>query len=365
MSNKNIVELFSDLAKIEGLSGNEKGVADYIVSFLNTLNYNVVIDNANSENGGNTGNIIATSGDGGEYCLLAHMDTARSTKNLKIQHTEKIIKSDETTILGADDRAGIAAILFAAQTVHQAGITPNITLAFTICEETTLAGANFLKLPENINMAFAFDSSHSPGTFISGSYGAIRFCAEIIGKASHSGVAPEKGINAILAASQAVAKIPQGRIDDETTTNIGIFNGGSAINVVPEYVKIEGEVRSRNEKKAEQVIEIIYRTFEIDANQHKAKLKWSSSWDFKAYTHTENSFIYKKAVQAINAVGLESKAVISAGGSDVNPINKNGIPAINFGIGAKNPHANNEYIEIKNLENASKIAQYFFDPSTL
>lgn len=358
MFDKNeIINLFISLAKIEGLSGNEKNVAGFIKNFLRQFNLAVYEDDANKIDSGNSGNLICKVNGGGDFVLLSHMDTARSTQNLKTIIENGKIKSDETTILGADNRAGITAILYALKKSFENGKPQkSFTIAFTICEETTLSGSKNLMLDDDIKMGFVFDSHLDPGNFIFKSPGAMMFKIQIKGKPAHAGIEPEKGINAIECAAKAIARIKQGRVDEETTLNLGKIFGGETTNVVPQNVIIEGEIRSFNEDK---VIEQFNNLKEVFFNESKlsgCKVEFESHWDFKPYQINPNWEVYKKIKKSIDAVGLQANEAISFGGSDANSLNEKGIQTVNIGIGAKNPHSNQEYILIEHLIQASKIA---------
>lgn len=357
-----LVDLFISLSKIEGLSKNEREVSEFIKEFISQFNLKVFEDDAFQIDGGNSGNLICEINGGGDFVLLSHMDTARSTKNLSPIIQNGKITSDGRSILGADNRAGISAILYALKKSIENGrkIKP-FTIAFTICEETTLSGSRFLKLRNNIKMGFVFDSHLDPGNFIIKSPGALMFKVNIEGKASHAGIEPEKGINAIEVAAKAISRIKQGRIEEETTLNIGKISGGEATNVVPELVIIEGEIRSFDSSKADSLILTVKNIFENEAKSFGAKIYFDFSWDFKPYQIKPEWDVYKRIVDAISKAGLKPEEKISFGGSDANSLNEKGIPTINIGIGAKNPHSNNEYILIEHLVQASKIAYHLMN----
>ncbi|MCX8009615.1 MAG: M20/M25/M40 family metallo-hydrolase [Ignavibacteria bacterium] len=358
MIDKNrLIELFITVAKIEGLSGNERLIADYIKSFLSKLNLEISEDDASKQSGGNTGNLICKIGNGGDFALLSHMDTARSTKDVKHIITKDKITSDGSTVAGVDDRVGVAVLLYAVEhSIKNKLKMKNFTLGFTICEETTLIGSKTIQLGENIDHCFLFDSSFRPGNFVYRTPGAKTFYVEVIGRASHSGIAPEKGINSIFYASKAISRLKLGRIDDETTANIGRINGGTAINVVPESTYIEGEVRSFNVEKVEKIIEQIKLEFKNSINESEAKIKFNSTWDFKPYEISKESKTYIKLVEALRSSNLEPIPVVSFGGSDANSLNERGINTINIGIGAQNPHSNDEFVFLEDLFKDAEIA---------
>jgi tripeptide aminopeptidase len=351
-----LIERFLELAQIDGLSGEEQNVLAYVLKILKKLGLRyqkqMVAKLANSE----TGNLLLQVGNGGNAVFLAHMDTARSTKNLKaVRHSDRISSAGDT-ILGADNRAGMAILLMALELILEKGLKPNFSIAFTVCEESSLAGSRALQLPPQISLGFIFDSAHRPGKFITQAYGACDFSVTISGKAAHSGISPEKGVNAIAVGVKAMSQIRMGRINPDTTLNIGKIKGGTAVNVVPDELVLEGEIRSAKAAMVEKILRDIRLTFEKSCQEAGAGLDFRSGWAFKPYHIDLKSEVYQKVAKAIESAGLNAEPVSSAGGSDANSLNEKGIPAINLGIGAQNPHANDEFILIEDLEAGLHIA---------
>ena len=356
-STERLTNIFLDLAKIDGLCGQEKNVAEYITRFLKRLKLSPFEDDVKNYSGGNSGNIICHIGTGGDRVFLSHMDTARSTRNVKPVIQNGTIRSDGTTALGVDNRAGIATLLYAVEYIIENKLpVRDITLAFTVCEESTMDGAKYLSLNNGIKMGFVFDSAFEPGHFIHGTCGAVSFTLSVFGKASHSGLDPEKGISAIQIAARALSKINVGKINEHTIINIGTIHGGSAINVVPEKVKIRGEIRSMDVNTIEDTIDSIRKEFNCVIEQTGGSFDLEYVWDFKPYYVEEKQQTYFEAVRALQRVNLKAFPVIAWSGSDANYLNEKKIPTINFGIGARNPHSNDEYIEIGDLKKSAQIA---------
>ncbi|MBK7104295.1 MAG: M20/M25/M40 family metallo-hydrolase [Ignavibacteriae bacterium] len=357
MNSFRLIELFLELASIDGVSGNEKGVANYIKNFLINLGYSVEEDSASEFTKSNTNNLICKIGDGGNFIMLSHMDTARPTKNLRPIILEDKIVSSGDTVLGVDNRAGIAVLLFTLEKISKEKIsTKNFTVGFTTCEETTLFGSKYLGIDEKINHAFIFDSGYRPGNFIYSSCGELGFRIKIFGKASHSGIAPEMGINSLLIAANAISKLPLGRIDEDSTMNIGLLKSGSAVNVIPELTELEGEIRSFDIEKVQKQFDKVLEIFRNEAEKFNAKIEYESFWDFKPFTIFENSHVYQETKRAIEKVNLSAVPKISLGGSDANSLNERGIESINLGIGAQNPHSNDEFIFIEDFVKTAEIA---------
>lgn len=357
MDTNHLINLFLETAKINAPSGNEKPLAEYIKSFLFRNGYHIIEDNSKSYTNSNTGNLICKVGEGGQFVLTAHMDTARPTINLKPIILENKITSSGDTVLGVDNRVGVTTLLFLLQRIATEKIpVKDFTVAFTTCEETTLFGSKHLGLNDEIKYGFIFDSGYRPGNFIYSACGALGFKIKVIGKASHSGISPEKGINSIQIASRAISNLPLGRIDEETTMNIGILNGGTAVNVIPEMTELDGEIRSFDVEKVETYFKITSDIFNKEVSTLGGKIEYNSFWDFKPYTVPEESFVFQEIIKVLKKVGLQPTPKISLGGSDANSLNEKGITSINLGIGAQNPHSNDEFVFIEDLIKSTEIA---------
>lgn len=357
MNTDYLIDLFIRIAKIDALSGNEKPLAEFIKSFLSKFNYNISEDDSKLFSGSNTGNLICKIGEGGSFIMTAHLDTARPTLNIKPKILEDKIVSSGDTVLGVDNRAGVTVLLFLLEKIAKEKIpVKDFTVVFTTCEETTLFGSKYLGVNGNIKYGFVFDSGYRPGNFIYSACGAMGFKMKVIGKASHSGISPEKGINSLLIASRAINNLPLGRIDDESTMNIGILKGGSAVNVIPEITELDGEIRSFDLQKVEHYLNVTIAAFRKEADILGGKIEVESFWDFKPYTIPENSFVFKEIVRVMKQVGLNPIPKISLGGSDANSLNEKGIQSVNLGIGAQNPHSNDEFIFIEDLVKSAEIA---------
>ncbi|MBI9060318.1 MAG: M20/M25/M40 family metallo-hydrolase [Labilibaculum sp.] len=285
------------------------------------------------------------------------MDTARSTRGVKPILKKDRITSDGSTVLGVDNRVGIAILLFLTEKIIKEK-TPveSFTLAFTTCEETTLGGSRNLALNNKIKRGFIFDSHQAPGKYINSSFGAAGFTINIFGKAAHSGIEPEKGINALQIAVKALSKIKTGRLADDTTINFGKIEGGTATNVVPDKIFVNGEVRSNTMEKVEKHISIISQKFQEAAKSLCGKIEFKWEWDFKPYRVPSNSKIISEIKNAISNANIEPIESISKGGSDANSFNEKGIQSINLGIGAQNPHSNDEFILLEDLQKSFNIA---------
>jgi tripeptide aminopeptidase len=356
MDESRLIDLFLRLAPIEALSQHEAAVAAFAGDFLSGLGLRPFRDDSRDKTGSDSGNLLCRVGDGGEALFLAHMDTARSTAAVRPRVLEDRILSDGTTVLGVDNRAGMALILHALEAHLASGRPGNFTVAFTVCEETTLAGSLALELDPRLRKCFIFDSSLPPGSFITSGSGAKTFTVSVRGVAAHSGLAPEKGINAIAVAARALARVEQGRVSDSTTVNIGTFQGGTAVNVVSDSAALLGEVRSRDMARIDETLAQIRRLFAEEARSAGAGLEFADQWDFRPYDIPADAPVYRDVAAALRATGLAPNPVASLAGSDANSLNGRGLPAINLGIGAQNPHANDEFILRADFRRACALA---------
>jgi tripeptide aminopeptidase len=263
------------------------------------------------------------------------MDTPRSTANVRPVLDGSRISSDGTTVLGVDNRAGFSVLLHTLAEHVRKGLPGNFIVVFTVAEELGMYGAKHLDLsPYNVKTCFVFDCSKRPGTFIQSAVGSSLYTATFIGKTSHAGVAPEKGINAIKIAAHALSAVPVGRLSPTMTSNFGIISGGEATNVVPDRCTVEGEVREFDQRLTDGHVAMLRETFS------------------------------RVTSETLKSVGLSPNPISYLGGSDANMLNAQGIPAVNLGVGAQNPHGNDEFILLEDLAKTAEIAEAIIERST-
>lgn len=357
LNEKRLVESFMELVKIDSISREERNLADFLIEKLEDLGLEVIVDQAGEKVKSNCGNIIARfKGNIKEVTPImfsAHMDTVVPGKNINpLLKGEKIISSGKT-ILGADDKAAIAALLEALHIIKEKNISHgDIEIVFTICEEVGLHGAKNLDISKlNAQIAFVLDSGGQVGGIISAAPSQNSLKIIIYGKSAHAGSNPEEGINAIQVAGFALSRMKLGRIDEETTTNIGIISGGKATNIIPDEVILKGEVRSRNEEKLEKYTKILKQIVEDTAQEFKAKAEIKVNREYYCYNLSTDDRVVKIATKAAKDIGLEPLLHPSGGGSDANVFNKKGFPSVDLAIGMEKVHTVDEYILVKNLKN--------------
>ncbi len=349
-----LVRLFLEVAAIEGLSGHERGIADHVLRFAHDRGF-AATEQSLPDN--STGNVLVQVGEGGERMLTAHLDTVRSTAALVPVRLADRLRSDGTTVLGVDNRAGVAVLLWTLDRIARGELDPApCTLAFTVREESDLGGSRQLAWPDTVRMAFVLDSSLAPGAYIHRAPGALDFSAELAGRPAHAGIHPEQGRDAVQALMRALARLPWGRLDAETTANVGRVEGGEARNTVPALARAEGEVRSTRVSTVKKRIGAIERALDDACHELGVELRWDCRWGFEPFALPLDAPVCQAAEAALRGAGLTPKPVASSGGSDANALNARGLPAINFGIGARNPHANEEEILLEDLAATARLA---------
>ena len=358
--NKRVVNEFLELVKLDNPSLNERKVADYILTKLESLGYSPYEDNAFEKINGNTGNIICKiEGDPNKekIMFLAHMDSVLPCNGKKAVINEIYIESDKTTILGSDDLSGVASMLELAYAKSNNEIeSGDIYLVFTVAEEIGLLGAKNLELDKfKIDYAYVLDSGGEIGTASISAPSHITFNVIIKGRAAHAGMEPEKGINAMVVASKAIAKMEIGRIDEETTCNLGTIKGGNATNIVCEQVFIKGECRSRNEKKLNLVYNNIIDIFNDTTKKYNCELDVKMVKEYSSFLVKDDATVLLKFEKACKNFNLVFKKEHGGGGSDTNIISTMGIKALNISTGMDKVHSVEERIKIDDLIKISEL----------
>jgi tripeptide aminopeptidase len=346
MAEEAVLAVFENLLRIDSPSGQEADIARYLSDRLGELGFAVESDDA--------GNVIAFGdGEGEPLLLCAHMDTVEPTPDLTILHDEGVMRSDGRTILGADDKAGVAAIL---EAVRLAKRRPPIDVVFTVREEVGLDGAKALDLSHlRAKRGYVLDSGGPIGSLTTSAPSQRRLHGRFIGKAAHAGVCPEKGVSAILAAAQAIVRMPLGRIDDETTANVGVIEGGRATNIVCDLTEVRAEARSHSEAKLVAQIAAMRQAMEDGAAVVGATVNIFEEHNYVAFHVADDHPLVQAALQAAAALGFEGSTHSSGGGSDANVFNLAGLACVNFSVGMEEAHCKNEYIAEQSLVDATHL----------
>lgn len=353
-------ENFIDLVKLNSPSGQEKIVSDWLKIKFSQLGLTVKEDESRSQTGSDSGNIIVRipgTLPGDPIFMAAHLDVVAEMDNPTIIFENDTFCTDGTTILGADDKAGVAALLELA-TVLVTKQIPHLSLelVFTVCEEIGLLGAKALDLKLlSAKQGFVFDSSKPFGSIITQSPYKENFRCIVQGKAAHAGIRPEAGVNAVQVAARAIDQMPQGRLSPATTCNLGGISGGSATNIVPDKVEVWGEVRSLEPEELAAQKEKVNESFQKAAASFGGKVECSWEERYSGFKLADDAEVVKKAQEAMAAIGTEGVLMATGGGSDANVFNGRGLETVNFGIGCENSHSPQETITLTDLCGLAKL----------
>lgn len=355
-----VVEQFIKYVKISSPTKSEGEFAKFIKSELENLGLEVEVDDAGEKVGSDTGNVIAKlkgTVDGDAILFSCHMDTVSPSIDIKPVIKDGVIYSDGTTILGGDNKAGIAAIVEAIKVIKENNIDHGpIEISFSIFEEGGLHGAKNLDYSKfESKRAFILDSGGDPGQIIVQGPAQDKINVTITGKPAHAGVAPEEGISAIMVAAKAIDNMQLLRIDEETTANIGVINGGSVTNIVMPEITIQAEARSLDNDKLDKQSNHMAKCFEDAAKVYGAKAEVEIIRMYSAFSIDVEDEIVKIAAKACENIGVKAFTAPSGGGSDTNVFNAMGLKAINLGIGERKPHTLEEHLHIKDLVKVSEL----------
>ena len=359
-----LVKTFTDLVRIDSESKNEIDVAIYIKNKLKKLGISYKIDSSKKLTKSNHGNIIATLGKNKKYptiLLSSHMDTVTNGKGIKPVVKKNHITSDGRTILGADDKSGLAIILETLEVLKKNKLKHcNIEVAITTCEEIGLLGARYLdykllKAKEGIVL-----DSTSPERLVFKGPSSDYFNITIRGIEAHSGINPEHGLSSIAVSAEIITKMKTGRINKNTTINIGRINGGSAVNIVPGQTEIMCEIRSHNERKIKSELSKIKKTLTA-ANKKYKKINKNFNASIKvnriynSINIPKNIFIIKSILSTCKDFNYKVDLVETGGGADANFFVQNGIDTVNLGTGMREFHTTKEKLILKEFYQSANI----------
>lgn len=369
INEKRLINTFLELVKIDSESFNEKNVQEFLADKLKKLGCSVYVDNAGKKYETTAkGNIIAAlkgTVKSKPVILSSHMDTVPPGKGVKPVVKKDRITSDGTTVLGADDKAGIAIIL-EVLTALQEGKTPYppVEAVFTLTEESGMQGSknlDYKKLKGTDGLIL--DNDDADQLLVQGP--AVNTIEVWIkGLSAHAGVCPEKGISALEVAAKAISMMKLGRIDKETVANFGLVKGGQATNIVMEELYLKGEARSlKNEKLAKQTqhmkacFDKAVKAFtkKVDGKTVKPEVKFLAVQRYPAFEVSKAAPIVKTVLKAAQDAGVKLKTVASGGGCDANVMSGYGFTLPNLGIGMQNCHTVKEYLDLKQFFTAYQI----------
>ena len=377
VNKERLLKIFLSLVRQDSPSLKERTVANKIKQILTEYKIEVFEDDTADKISGESGNIICRlPSNVGAYerddtfkdnsyvpgiMFSAHMDTVTpcSGKNIIVNEDKDIIYTDGKTILGGDDVAGISSIIEAFISLKEMD-APHGDLwgVFTVAEEIGLLGSRHIDLEKtgiNAKYCYVLDSGGPIGTCDIQGPAQNMIKLRFRGKAAHAGLEPEKGINAIVTASEAIASFPQGRIDEETTCNVGIISGGTATNIVCDNVAVEAEVRSCSEDKLRNITDEILQKAAEACSKRGGEVSMETSLAYPAFKISVDSEILKNFSKACSQLGINPVFEKTGGGSDTNFYNAKGITAVNLSVGMDKVHTVSECIKISDLNKACSL----------
>lgn len=357
---------FDALASFDSESFAEYEIKEYLKEKLTRLGLVVDEDSVwktfpagSSKGAGNLYGFLPGNAPGDPVLFSAHMDTVSPGKNKKvIWHEDGSATSDGTTVLGADDISGLVSILEALQVIQEDSIPhPDLEIVFTVAEEAFGKGAvafDYGKVKSRIG--YFLDLTGKVGTAAFRAPSILSLDIEVIGKAAHSGFAPEEGINALAIAACAVSKLPTGRVDPDTSVNFGLISGGTGKNIVPPSVHLQGEIRSLVHEKALAHAEVIEKTFREEAERVGGSVRFEATEVLRAYEIAEGETVRKRFDAALAELGWDKADYVTTfGGSDGNYFNKNGIRSIVVANAMENVHTVFESTRISELSRSAEL----------
>jgi tripeptide aminopeptidase len=363
INQERIKKLLLELVQIDSHSRKERVVAQCIKKYCEEMGAKVEIDDAGEKVGGNTGNVIArfpgTIAGAEPIMMSAHMDTVVPGEGVKPIVEGDIIRTDGSTVLGGDDKSGCAVILEVIRSLQEQNI-PHVPIEaiFSICEEVGLLGAKNVDVSKlKSKYGIVFDSD-DPGFLFTKGPSSNHMEFKVHGLESHAGVAPEEGISAIKVAAEGLVAMKLGRIDEETTANIGQIEGGMATNIIPNLVVMKGEARSHSEEKLEAQTKHMGQCLKDAAAKYEVTVagKTTKAWveehverDYSSMDVPDSSHVVQLVIKAAARMGLEVKTMASGGGCDANVFNRRGIECANLGTGMRAIHTVKEWLDVKDM----------------
>ncbi len=353
------LELFLDLARIDSPTREEGAVAAFCAEKLSAIGFDVRLDDSADVTGSDTGNLIAElPGTSGRTLVLsAHMDCVEPCRGVEPLVRDGFVTSAGETVLGADDKVGIAVIIAVARAFAAAdGPRPTLRVVLTVQEEIGLRGAKALDPSVlDADLCVVLDAEGVPGTMIVGAPTHYTFVASFEGRAAHAGVAPEQGVNAILMATRAVAAMEIGRLDGSTTANVGTIEGGSATNVVPDRVRLTGECRSLDRPRVEEVKRCMDSAMRTAAKEAGGGVDVEWTLEYESFALETDDPAVVLVSEACRDAGLTPAFKTTGGGSDANIMAAHGVPTVALSCGMTGVHSSDEAIAIADIDALARL----------
>jgi tripeptide aminopeptidase len=361
---------FERYCSIESVSCNERAMADAVTADLRALGLEVTEDTTGGETGSNAGNLLARIyGPPGARTILlcAHLDTVPLAAPLDVAlrgEEDRWFENANDAILGADNKAALAVIMAVARRLVGRGSSVGVELLFTTTEELALRGAKaFDPSALEAEFGFVFDHATPIGEIIIAAPTYYRIDASFHGHAAHAGIRPEDGRNAIAAAATGIAALELGRIDAETTANVGVISGGTAGNVVAERCDVMLETRSIDHERAHQSAARIVDSLTAAASDAECDVEIDVEEQFRGYKLARTAPPVQVAAAALEANRFEPRYITTGGGADANAFIANGLTVVNLANGTQNAHQVDERVSVAALEQMLDVALSLIDAS--
>ncbi|MGH2932984.1 MAG: M20/M25/M40 family metallo-hydrolase [Gaiellaceae bacterium] len=353
-----VVDLFLELAAIASPSGEERPVSDAVIRYLRELGLEPVEDAH-----GNVYAQIAPAAEGTPVFFCAHLDTVPPDGPLQPVLADGVIRNAGGTILGADDKSAVAAMLDGARRVL-AENRPHagIELLFTMEEEVGLLGAAaFDHARLHAQVGYVYDQAAPIGEIILGAPWARRMDVTFHGRAAHSGMFPEEGRSAVQAAAKAIADLRLGRVDEETTANVGVISGGTAANIIPEWCTFTAEARSHDERKLNDLVQEMLDAFTFAATEAECEVETKVRNQYRGYRFAKGDDVVRLAASALERCGHTVTYALSGGAADANAFNERGLRCANLANGMTDIHTPDERISVEDLEGMVEVTLALVD----
>jgi tripeptide aminopeptidase len=357
-----VLSLFLELAALPSPPGEERAVADRVLDYLGALGLEADEDDAGAKVGSTMGNIFCriepAGGSGAPLFFCAHLDTVPPEAPIEpVVGEDEVVRNGAGTILGADDKSAVAAMLeAAARLVGDGRPHSGVELLFTPKEEVGLLGAAaFDESRLASRIGYVYDHAGPVGEVILGAPHQQKLDVRFHGRAAHAGMFPEEGRSAIAAAARAIADLRLGRLDEETSANVGRIEGGTARNVVPEWCGFAAEARSHDERKLADLIREMVDTITFAASLEECEVEAQVSGLSRGYRFRRDDLPVRLAAAALGRVGLEPSYILSGGGADANVFNERGLQCVNLANGMTDIHTPDERIAVADLQEMVEV----------
>lgn len=358
INKERLLNTFLDYVRIDSESRHEKKFAQRLIADLTAIGCEIYVDDTMDKTGSDTGNVYATlpgTAPGQPIILCAHMDTVVPGVGIEPVVEDGVIRSKGDTVLGADDKSGVATIVEAMRTVAERNIPhPTVQAVFTVCEEIGLYGSRYMDYDKLVGKRAAVLDSSVPGYIVMGGPGQYKIEAAVIGRSAHAG-GPEHGISAIQVLCEAISNMKQLRIDPETTANIGAIHADYPTNIVAERATMCAECRSRDESKLERQAKHMEDCLRLACEKYGAQLELERTRVYDPYSHREDDPFIRQVSAAMERTGLTPHQGFTGGGSDANNMCKRGITALMIGTGMQGVHTTQEQMMVARLEDTAQM----------